>query len=490
MAVTNELQNVDYDVVIVGAGISGIAFAYRLQERNPDLSYCILEARHEIGGTWSLFQYPGVRSDSDLFTFGFPWRPWKERTAIGSGANITRYLKECAAQEEIDRKIKFHHHLDQVQWSSTDKLWTLQITAGAAPKVLRTHFLLFGTGYYDYDEGLKVNIPGIKNFQGAVVHPQFWPTGLDYANKRVVIIGSGATAITLLPAMAKSAAHVTMLQRSPSYIMSVPSEDKTETAIRWIFPERLAVKLIRFKWMLTSFMLVTFCQWFPKFARKLFESATKAQLPPGMDLDPNFKPRYDPWEQRLCICPGGDFYAALRSGRASVKTGAIETVSPTSIRLRTGEELVPDIIVTATGLKLRIGGGVEFIVDDQKFNIADHFMWNGALLEGLPNFLFAFGYVDASWTMGADATAQLACRLLTEMKKEKVRMIVPRQSDEEKARMKDLPFFRLSSTYVEEGKTVLPRVGDRGPWRRRSYYWKDILTAWYGNIRSGLVWSR
>jgi cation diffusion facilitator CzcD-associated flavoprotein CzcO len=431
----------------------------------------------------------GVRSDSDLFTYGFPWRPWKEKRAIASGANISRYLKESAAQEGIDRKIKFNHRLKRVQWSSSDKIWTLQVTTGAAQRTLRTRFLLFGTGYYDYDEALKVNIPGIQNFRGPVVHPQFWPSELDYADKRVVVIGSGATAITLLPAMANSAAHVTMLQRSASYIISLPSEDKTETAIRFMLPERLALQLIRFKWMLTSFILVTFCQWFPKIARRLHNSATQAQLPPGMDLNPNFNPRYNLWEQRLCICPDGDFYSSLRSGRASVKTGVIDTVTPTSIRLKSGEELVPDIIVTATGLKLRIGGGVEIIVDGQMFQISDHFMWNGAFLEGLPNFLFAFGYVDASWTMGADATAQLACRLLAQMKKKNVKMVVPRQSREEKARIKDVPFFRLSSTYIEKGKADLPKVGDRGPWQRRSYYWRDILTAWYGSLRTGLEWS-
>ncbi|OQU98453.1 hypothetical protein CLAIMM_04239 isoform 2 [Cladophialophora immunda] len=473
----HEPQEIDYDVVIVGAGISGIAFAYRLQERNPDLTYCILEARHEIGGTWSLFQYPGIRSDSDLFTFGFPWRPWKERTAMASGPQITRYLKECAAQEGIDQKIKFGHHLNQAQWSSLNKIWTLHITADTAQKTLRTRFLLLGTGYYDYQKGLKVDIPGIQNFRGPVIHPQFWPSDLDYANKKIVIIGSGATAITLLPSVANSAAHVTMLQRSPSYIISVPSEDKTEIAIRFVFPERVAVSLIRYKWILTSFLLVSFCQWFPNVARRLFNSATKAQLPPGMELDPNFNPRYNPWEQRLCACPDGDFYTCLRNGTASVKTGVIDMVTSTSIRLRSGEELLPDIIITATGLKLRFGGGIDFVVDDQKFRLAGSLAWQGALLEGLPNLMFAFGYVDASWTMGAEATAQLACRLLAQMKKRNFRMIVPRQSDKEKAKTKVLPFWRLNSTYVREGNADMPRAGDRGPWRRRSYYWKDIMTA-------------
>lgn len=431
----------------------------------------------------------GVRSDSDLFTFGFPWRPWKEKTALASGENIARYLRDCAASTGINKNIQYGHHLNQAQWSSSDKNWTLKVTAAAAQKTLRARFLLFGTGYYDYDEALKVNIPGILNFKGTVVHPQFWPKDLDYTNKNVVIIGSGATAITLLPSVAGSAAHVTMLQRSPSYVWSLPSEDASDSAIRAICPESLALKLIRFKWMFISWFMPTFCQWFPNAARKMLDSATKTQLPPDMALDPNFNPRYKPWEQRLCFCPGGDFYECLKNGTASVKTGIIDTVTASSIRLKSGEELNPDIIVTATGLKLRFGGGVDFLVDDQKFHITDHFAWQGALIEGLPNFVFAFGYVDASWTLGADASAQLASRLLTQMKKENIRMIVPRRSDEEKANMKELPFWRLNSTYVKEGHANLPRAGDRGPWRRRSYYWKDILTAWYGSIKTGLVWD-
>ncbi|OQV06636.1 hypothetical protein CLAIMM_11178 [Cladophialophora immunda] len=452
MVTSLEFQQVDYDVVIVGAGISGIAFAYRLQEKNPDLTYCILEARHEIGGTWSLFQYPGIRSDSDLFTFGFPWRPWQEKTAIARGSKIVEYLKECAAHEGIDRKMKFNHHVNRAQWSTTDKTWTLNVTAdgnGDSTKVLRTRFLLFGTGYYDYQQGLKAEIPGMQNFQGLVVHPQFWPADLAYADKEVVIIGSGATAITLLPSIASTASHVIMLQRSPSYIMTVPSEDVTEKAIRFVCPKTLAVKLIRYKWMMTSFLLVSFCQSFPKMARWLFRWATKSQLPPDMALDPDFTPR---------------------NGKASVQTGLIDTVTPNTIRLQSGQELVPDIIVTATGLKLRVGGGVQLVVDGEEFRIQDHFLWNGAMLEGLPNSVFAFG-------------------LLSQMKKKHASMIVPQRSEEERARMGEKPFLKLSSTYVKEGQSDLPKTGDRGPWRRRSYYWKDILIAWYGNINKGLDWS-
>lgn len=429
---------------------------------------------------------------------------------MANGAQITRYLKECAAAEGIDKKIKFHHHVKRAQWSTAAKTWTLDVTlrnpAGGAvdgedvgsvesitatSRTLRTRFVLFGTGYYDYQEGLRADISGIQNFQGTVVHPQFWPADLDYVDKKVVIVGSGATAVTLLPAIADQAAHVTMLQRSPSYIMSVPSEDAVEKTIRFLCPSGLAARLIRFKWILVPFLLVSFCHRFPGAARRAMRSATRKQLPPGTLLDPDFNPRYYPWEQRMCMCPDGDFYASLRSGKGSVKTGVIEEVTSTSIRLQSGEELPADMIVTATGLKLCVGGGVELVVDGASFHIPDHFMWNGAMLEGLPNFVFAFGYVDASWTLGADATAQLTCRLLREMARRDVSMIVPRQSVRDKTRgLKEVPFLNLSSTYVREGKADVPKVGDQAPWRRRSYYWKDILVAWWGDVDTGLEWSK
>ncbi|OJJ56237.1 hypothetical protein ASPSYDRAFT_60293 [Aspergillus sydowii CBS 593.65] len=486
------MSSVDYDVIIIGAGISGINFAYRLQERNPDLTYCILEARHEIGGTWSLFQYPGIRSDSDLHTFGFGWRPWDQNQPIEQGHLIADYLKESAAQESINTKIKFHHQVDKAAWCTPSRTWTLTVSVSEAqPRkvLLHTRFLLLGTGYYDYNTPMHAAIPGIERFQGTVVHPQFWPSDLDYSGKNVVIIGSGATAITLLPAMAQKASHVTMLQRSPSYIMSVPKEDSTEKLIRALFPRSWAAHLIRFKWILFSFLLVTYCQWFPNLARKAFHKHITNQLPKGQSLDPDFNPSYNPWEQRLCVCPDGDFYASLQSGRASVKTGVIEAVTPTSIHLTSRDKLQPDIIVTATGLKMRMAGGIQIVVDGEPYQLSDHFMWNGAMLEGLPNAVLAIGYVDASWTLGADATAQLACRLLRTMKQESCSMIVPRCSDEKKKVMQEMPLLYLTSTYVRNGGSSLPKTGNCAPWRRRSFYWKDKLNAHWGDIRQGMEWS-
>ncbi|OAL24828.1 hypothetical protein AYO22_05617 [Fonsecaea multimorphosa] len=439
----SKLQDVDYDVIIVGAGISGIGLASRLQVRNPDLSYCILESRHEVGGTWSLFQYPGIRSDSDLYTFGYSWRPWNERSAIAHGSKIAQYLKECAAQEGIDQKIKFHHRVTRAEWSTEAKKWTLDLTDGesARGKTLSARFLFFGTGYYDYHRGRNANIPGLSDFQGTVVHPQFWPRDLDYADKNIVIIGSGATAVTLLPAVSEKASHV------------------------------------------------RYCQWFPRVARRMLRSMTKKELPVGMSLDPNFDPKYWPWEQRLCMCPDGDFYEALRSGKGSVKTGVIDTVTKIGIRLKSGEELAPDIIVTATGLKMQAAGGVKFIVDGQDFRISEHYMWRAAMLDGLPNAILSFGYVDASWTLGLEATAELACRLLRKMQKDKFSMIVPRYESNEKTRLREEGFMKLNSTYVQEGNADMPRFAAQSVWRRRSYYWRDIFSARWGSIKTGLEWS-
>lgn len=482
--------DVDYDVVIVGAGISGINFAYRLQERNPDLSFTILEGRHEIGGTWSLFQYPGIRSDSDLYTFGFPWRPWQESTSIAEGGLIINYMKESARVAGIDKKVQFNHKVESASWEDGEKAWTFDVTAnGSEKKRLRSRFFLMCTGYYDYEQPLQTTIPGIDNFKGPVVHPQFWPRDLDYANKNVVIVGSGATAVTLLPSMAKTASHVTMLQRSPSYLLSVPSEDGIEKAIRKYFSESWQHRLIRFKWLAIPFLLTRLCYFFPKLGRKMFRSSIAAQLPPTMSMD-HFNPKYDPFQQRVCFCPDADFYKSLRKGTGSIETGVIDTVTADNIKLTSGKELHPDIIVTATGLKLRIGGGMRISVNGAPVNPGEKFVWQGVMLEDVPNCAFVIGYVDASWTLGADATAQLLCRMFKQMQKQKAVEIVPRRSEREKRDMQETKLLKLSSTYITKAKDVVPKTGDMGPWKARSYYFKDILIAWFGDIQKGLEWVR
>jgi cation diffusion facilitator CzcD-associated flavoprotein CzcO len=482
----NTSDSNSFDVIIIGAGISGINFAYRLQTQNPELTFTILEGREAIGGTWDLFKYPGIRSDSDLYTFGFPWRPWSEQKSIAEGPLIVKYVRESAAMYGIDKKVQFKHKVSQASWSSDEQSWSLAVDADSTPKTFRSRFMLLCTGYYDYKQALPTVIPGIDKFQGKVVHPQFWPEDLDYKNKEVVVIGSGATAITLLPAMAKEAKHVTMLQRSPSYILSQPAEDGLEKAIRAIFPVSIAHKLVRIKWLVVPYLFISFCTWFPNAARRLVRSAAKAQLPIGMDLDPNFNPSYTPFQQRMCFCPDGDFYESLKEGKSSIQTGIIKTITSKTILLESGAELHPDIIVTATGLKIQLAGGMTLLVDGSLIDVSEKFVWKSVMMQDLPNAAFVVGYTDASWTLGADSTALLICRLLKRMSKEKTSVVVPRLTEEEERSMKVLPYLKLQSTYVQKAKGALPKAGDGRQWRARSTYFNDLWQAKFGDIRSGL----
>ncbi|KAK4500753.1 hypothetical protein PRZ48_008943 [Zasmidium cellare] len=474
------MTSTDYDVVIIGAGISGICFAYRLQERNPHLRYCILEGRDDIGGTWSFFKYPGdaevtegLRSDSDLHTFGFPWAPWTEEAPIAQGPSIVNYMKRTIAEAGIDEHIRLNHKVEGLAWSSKRKQWTVKTNVHGNIGEISARFVLLGTGYYDYEKGLRAQIPNIEDFGGPVVHPQFWPEDLDYSDKNVVVIGSGATAITLLPSLTKEARHVTMLQRAPSYIMSVPIKDQLESTIRRYFPRNLAAKLIRLKWIITPTLFRAYCLAFPARARKHIQKITQAEIGHDCSLYPNFTPTYNPFEQRMCLSPDGDFYAALRSGKASVKTGTIANITDDSIVLTSGEILHPDIIITATGLKLQIGGGIPITIDSQPFHIPHAFVWKGLMFEGCPNLAFSFGYFDASWTLGVDMSAQLVCKILRQMRLDRVDVVVPELSDVEREQMREEKFLSLSSTYVEKGKAALPKVGDMGPWRpRRTFLWE------------------
>ena len=478
-----------YDVIIIGAGISGINFGYRLQEQNPDLSYTILDGRDALGGTWELFKYPGIRSDSDLYTFGFPWRPWAEQRAIAEGPLIMKYLQESAALYGIDKHMQFRHKVSSTSFSTEKQSWSLDVDANGTPRKMSCRFLLFCTGYYDYDTPLSTHIPGIENFHGEVVHPQFWPTNLNYTDKSIVIIGSGATAITLLPALAEKARDVTMLQRSPSFILSQPKEDGLEWFIRRTCPLSLQHKLIRFKWLLIPWLFINFCRYLPNAAKNMLKKATSAQLPPSLQHDPHFNPRYNPFEQRVCFCPDGDFYAALRSGKATIVTDHIDTVTEKSIRLRSGQELNPDIIVTATGLKIRVAGGINVTIDGKPLDIPEKFLWKSCMMQDLPNAAFVLGYVDASWTLGADATANLICRLLNKMKKERMGVAVPRLGEKE-ATMKEIPVLNLTSTYVQKGKSALPKAGDGAQWRARTSYFRDWWESRFGDLKSGMVYLK
>ncbi|KAH0837736.1 hypothetical protein AYO21_09357 [Fonsecaea monophora] len=471
------------DILIIGAGISGINAAYRIQSQLPDHKYVILEGRAEMGGTWDLFRYPGIRSDSDLFTFGFAWHPWNQDNPIAEASAIKAYMNDSARMFGIDRHILFHHKVLSAAYSSRDKLWTLSVEYKGAVTTFVTRFLIFGTGYYDYEQPLKADIPGIDQFQGPVVHPQFWPEDLDYAGRKVVIIGSGATAITLVPSMAKTAAKVTMLQRSPSYIVSMPNRSKSIFAS--ILPARVMSLFTRLRLIVKSRLFYLFCRTFPQLMKRLLVRGVQGQIPETLTVDPHFSPRYNPWDQRLCLCPDGDFFASLRNGKAEVKTDVIDGVQADGIRLRSsGETLPADIIVTATGLKLRLGGGIKLSVDGAPFDLAGKLMWHMVLMQDLPNAAFLLGYTNASWTLGADASSLFLTRLLRMMDRRAVGAVVPRKHAD--ATIQPRKFLDLNSTYLQAAEKDLPKTGDRGPWKGRTYYLADLIFSKYGRIGESL----
>ena len=476
----------DFDVLIVGAGISGINAAYRLQTQLPaGTTYAILESRGAIGGTWDLFKYPGIRSDSDLYTFGFPWRPWTEGKAIAEAPLILKYLAESVRETGIDKHILFRHKVETADWSSDDVCWNLEVGVDGKTAKFSGRFLIFGTGYYDYDRPMDAFIPGLDSFKGQVVHPQFWPEKLEFADKDVAIIGSGATAVTMLPNISRAAKKVTMVQRSPGYVFSLPAFDDPLTVLmRWLLPAGIAHSIIRWRWVVSTYLFFYFCRAFPKVARSIMRTATTKQLPKGFPHDPHFSPAYNPWEQRLCIAPNGDFYKAMRAGKATVVTGAIKTVTADGITLEGGGRVPADVIVTATGLRIKLAGGVRITLDGEPFDIPSKFMWKGVMLQDLPNAAFVIGYTNASWTLGADATAQLCMRLLNGMARRGVEAAVPRLANPEA--MTPTPMLNLSSTYIQKALHQMPKAGSEGQWRPRSNYIMDLKEAKLGDIETAL----
>ncbi|OAA33197.1 flavin-binding monooxygenase [Moelleriella libera RCEF 2490] len=477
-------SSADYDVVIIGAGISGINAAYRVQTEFPQFKYCILEARHTIGGTWDLFKYPGIRSDSDLFTFGFHWYPWNRNNPIASGDDILDYLDEATSLHGIDKNILLEHRVNHLSWSSPDQEWQIDVDSNGQQKSISGRFVVLGTGYYDYHKPLEAQIPGLDTFQGPVIHPQFWPEKLDYTDKKVVVVGSGATAITLIPKLAEKAKMATMLQRSPTYILELPNRP-VKSLVDYIMPRGMALSLKRFRWILTSRLFFLFCTAFPNFARWILRRRTTRAIPKHMSFDPHFNPAYNPWEQRLCVCPDGDFFKSLHTGRADVVTGTIKAVTATGIELTTGQFLDADIIVTATGLKLQLIGGASVDIDGKPLNPADKFIWRGAMLQDVPNAAFVIGYTNASWTLGADATAAMVVRLLRLMRDRGCTSVVPRVP--EGKQLTEMPVLNLTSTYVTRAQSVLPKAATEGPWRRREHYTADMAHAKSGSLE-GLEW--
>lgn len=503
------------DVMVVGAGISGINAAYRVQSGLPDASYALIEARDRIGGTWDFFKYPGLRSDSDLSTFGFTWRPWYSSKMIADGESIRSYVETCAREFGIDKHINFGHRLISADWS--DNKWTLTVEADGQRKYFQAKFIVLATGYYDYKTPLKTDIPGIENFQGTIAHPQFWPTDMNVKGKKLVIIGSGATAITLLPVLVDQGADVTLLQRSPSYVLSRPSVDGFTRLLTKILPMQLAAFFARIKFLVLPWIFYKFCRAYPGLAKKMIRRETAKQLPPSIPVDPHFLPRYDPWDQRLCLCPDQDFFKALKTGNAHMATGTIETVTkngieyhpalPTSIPgdykkanaqangfadghlpAKHTTTIDADIIVTATGLKFLLAGGADLTVNGQPRAISDSYIWKGLLLSDIPNAATIIGYTNASWTLGSDSSAKTIVRLLKHMRKNGTSVAVPRISESEAKSMRQMDVVNLNSTYVERARGDMPKAGDVAPWRPRSSYWVDMWQAWVGGWEGLQFW--
>lgn len=476
------------DVVIVGAGLSGVGAAYRLQTECPGKSYAILEARADMGGTWDLFRYPGVRSDSDMFTLGYPFKPWRDAKAIADGPSILRYIREAAAEYGIDRRIRYHTKVVAADWSTEHARWTLTLerrdSSGAVERdTLTCGFLYSCAGYYDYDRGHDPEFPGIDSFTGTVVHPQFWPRELDYRGKRVVVIGSGATAVTLVPSMAGDAASVTMLQRSPTWIGAVSGRDTFADRVRAVLPPNLAHRLIRTKNILFGIGFYQYCRRRPESARKLLTGLATRILKDERLVADHFTPRYDPWDQRLCAAPDADFFRAVRKGKADVVTDHIDGFAPDGIRLRSGRVLPADIVVTATGLRLLAFGGIAPAVDGRPVDLTRQFVWQGAMVTGIPNFAVCLGYTNSSWTLRADLTSRLVCKVLGHMDRNDYAAVVPRSG----RNLPERPLIDLTSGYVRRSIAHFPRQGDRHPWKVRQNYLLDSATTLRTRLGKTLV---
>lgn len=474
-----------FDVIIIGAGLSGVGAGYRLQTRCPRKSYVILEARATLGGTWDLFRYPGIRSDSDMFTLGYPFRPWKEAKAIADGPSILRYVRETAREFGIDRHIRFGQRVRSASWSSGDRRWVLEVqTADGGVQHYTCSFLYGCTGYYRYDAGHEPEFPGAERFRGRLVHPQHWPEDLDYAGKKVVVIGSGATAVTLVPAMSQKAAHVTMLQRSPSYILSLPNHDPMAESLRRWLPEGTAHRAVRWKNILVGQVIYQMARRAPAYTRGLLRKLAVQSLPQGYDVDTHFKPRYEVWDQRLCFVPDSDLFVSIRDGRASVVTDQIESLTEHGVRLQSGSELEADIIVSATGLRMLALGGVQLVVDGEAVRPGDAFIYKGTMLSNVPNFAFCVGYTNASWTLRADLASTYVCRLLNHMDRHRYATVRPVCNTEG---MESRPLLDLKSGYVARAAADLPKQAKQKPWLIRQNYILDMLTMKVSRIEDGVL---
>jgi monooxygenase len=477
-----------FDVLIVGAGLSGIGAACHLRRLCPSKTFAILEARDTLGGTWDLFRYPGIRSDSDMFTLGYSFAPWEGPKSITDGPSILEYVERTARERGVEEAIRFGHRVTRAQWSSEQARWTVEAQRTDTDETVRLtcNFLYACTGYYRYDEGYSPPLQGIERFGGLIVHPQHWPQDLDCTGKRVVVIGSGATAVTLVPALSHSAAHVTMLQRSPSYVLSLPERDAIADALRNWLPRQLAYSIVRWKNVLLTMLNFQLCRRAPARMRRLIRNLNAKQLPLGYDVDTHFNPSYDPWDQRLCLVPDGDLFEAISEGRASIVTDQIETFTQDGVRLASGSELDADVIVTATGLNLLLLGGMQLEVDGVEVDAGSTVAYKGMMLCGVPNLALTLGYTNASWTLKADLVAQYVCRLLAHMDGSGTSICTPQAPH---SSLPTDPIIDLKSGYVLRSIEMLPKQGPTAPWRLHQNYFKDVRLLRRGPVDDAMEFS-
>ncbi len=479
------------DVLVVGAGLSGIAAGHYLQAECPWADYVILEGRDAIGGTWDLFRYPGIRSDSDLFTFGFSFRPWDRENGIAEGPAIKEYVTETAEIEGITDHIRFGHRVRRASWSSEEAIWTVEAerTDTGETVTFTAGFYFNCSGYYRYDEGYQPEFPGRERFQGTFVHPQFWPEDFDAAGKRIVVIGSGATAITLIPNLVlpddpDAAEHVTMLQRSPSYIASVPNKNPVVSGARRFLSKERAGAFLRMFFAVVGQLQYRLCRRFPRFMRKVFMAQTKMLLPKDYPVEKHFSPAYNPWDQRVCLVPNGDFFKAISRGDASVVTDTIDTFTETGIRVSSGEELPADIVVSATGLQLLFAGGVEFVVDGERIDLADRFAYKGMMLEGVPNLAFVIGYINASWTLKAELICQRMTRIVNHLRTSGHRQVTPVRGADD---FDEAPLLDMSSGYLQRSLDQMPKSAPRDPWKTHQDWFADRRVMQKESIHDGAL---
>jgi cation diffusion facilitator CzcD-associated flavoprotein CzcO len=478
-----------FDIVIVGAGLSGIGAACRLQRECPGKRYVVLESRSAMGGTWDLFRYPGIRSDSDMHTLGYDFRPWRESKAIADGPAILKYIRDTAEEYDVDRNIRYRHRVVGASWSSSEAEWTLDVGRedGQDHVRIRCNLLLMCAGYYRYEAGYLPEFRGKERFDGDIVHPQHWPDDLDYRGRRIVVIGSGATAVTLIPELAKTAGHVVMLQRSPTYMIVRPDTDRVANVLRTILPEKLAYSVIRWKNIALQQWLYRQTRTNPDRVKRKLIKWVRKELPKGYDVETHFTPRYDPWDQRLCLVPNSDLFAAIGSGQASVVTAEIDTFTESGIRLTSGETLEADIVVTATGLDLLVLGDVDFTVDGEPVDFSRTYTYKGIMCSGVPNMVSTFGYINASWTLRADLTARFFCRVVQHMDREGYRQCTPTLRPDDEGMPGHPWIIGFSSGYIQRVMPRLPKQGDREPWLNPQNYAKDRKLFGEADIDDGVL---